>query len=137
MTFNRVILVGRVGRPPDVRATGQGLKVVQFSLATSTFWKDKDTKDRKEKTVWHRVVVFGRLAEFMERNLSKGRLLLVEGKIQTRDWMDKNNQKRISYEIWADQIFFLDPKGPTIGATEEGEVEIPPEEEPTDEDVPF
>lgn len=136
MSYNRVILIGRVGRAPDIRATTQGVKVSQFSLATSNVWKDRETNDKKEKTVWHKIVTFGKLADFVEKYITKGRLLLIEGKIQTRDWTDKNNQKRISFEIWADQILFLDSKGVTIGATEEGEVEIPPENE-EEEDVPF
>lgn len=136
MTYNRVILVGRVGRDPDKRSTPSGTLVAQFSLATSTFTKDKETKDRKQNTVWHKIVTFGKLADFVGKYITKGRLLLVEGRIQTRDWTGKDNQKRTSYEIWADQILFLEAKGEAVGATEEGEVEIPPEE-PEEEDVPF
>lgn len=136
MTYNRVILVGRVGRDPDKRATTQGTPVAQFSLATSSFSKDRETKDKKQNTVWHRIVTFGKLAEFVGKYITKGRLLLVEGRIQSRDWKDRNEQKRTSFEIWADQVLFLEGKGTTVGATEEGEVEVPPEE--TDEgDVPF
>lgn len=136
MTYNRVILVGRVGRDPDKRATTQGTPVAQFSLATSSFSKDRETKDKKQNTVWHKVVTFGRLAEFVGKYITKGRLLLIEGRIQSRDWKDRNDQKRTSFEIWADQVLFLEGKGTTIGATEEGEVEIPPEEI-DEEDVPF
>lgn len=136
MTYNRVILVGRVGRDPDKRSTTTGVSVSQFSLATSSFSKDRETKDKKQNTVWHKIVSFGNLAEFVGKYVKKGRLLLVEGRIQSRDWKDKNDQKKTSFEIWADQILFLEAKGEKIGATEEGEVEIPPEEEP-EEDVPF
>lgn len=136
MTYNRVILVGRVGRDPDKRATTQGTPVAQFSLATSSFSKDRETKDKKQNTVWHRVITFGKLAEFVGKYITKGRLLLVEGRIQSRDWKDKNDQKRTSFEIWADQVLFLEGKGTTVGATEEGEVEIPPEES-EEGDVPF
>lgn len=136
MTYNRVILVGRVGRDPDKRATTQGTPVAQFSLATSSFSRDRETKDKKQNTVWHKIITFGKLAEFVGKYITKGRLLLIEGRIQSRDWKDRNDQKRTSFEIWADQVLFLEGKGTTVGATEEGEVEIPPEE--TDEgDVPF
>ncbi len=137
MTYNRVILVGRVGRDPDKRATTQGIIVSQFSLATSTFSKDKETQDKKQFTVWHRIVCFGKLAENVNKYVTKGKLVLVEGRIHTRDWKDKNDQKkRTSFEIWADQVLFLEPKGGIVGVTEEGEVEVPPEE-PEEEDVPF
>lgn len=136
MTYNRVILVGRVGRDPDKRATTKGTIVAQFSLATSSFSKDRETKDRKQNTVWHKIVTFGTLAEFVEKHITKGRLLLIEGRIQSRNWIDKNDQKRTSFEIWADQVLFLEAKGTTVGATEEGEVEIPPDES-EEGDVPF
>ena len=140
MNYNRVILVGRVGRAPEMRATSQGVPVAHFSLATSETWKDKTTNEKKEQTSWHRIVAFNKLANFVGNYISQGRLILVEGRVQSRDWTDKNNQKRTTVEIRADQILFMESKGKTAGAHEEGEVEVPPEDVaggPGEDDVPF
>jgi len=140
MNYNRAILVGRVGRAPELRATPQGIPVAHFSLATTETWKDKATGERKERTEWHRVVAFNKLASFVGNYITQGRLLLIEGRIQSRDWMDKNNQKRTTVEIRADQILFMESKAKTVGATEEAEVGAPPEDVvggPADDDVPF
>jgi len=140
MNYNRVILVGRVGRNPDMRATPQGVPVANFSLATTETWRDKTSSERKQRTEWHRVVAFNKLATFVGNYIIQGRLILVEGRIQSRDWMDKNNQKRTTVEIRADQILFMESKPKQVGASEEGEVEVPPEDVtggPGEDDVPF
>ena len=85
MNYNRVILVGRVGRAPEMRATSQGVPVAHFSLATSETWKDKTTNEKKEQTSWHRIVAFNKLANFVGNYISQGRLILVEGRVQSRD----------------------------------------------------
>ena len=140
MNYNRVILVGRVGRAPEMRATQQGVPVAHFTMATTETWKDKTTNEKKEQTSWHRVVAFNKLANFVGNYISQGRLILVEGRVQSRDWTDKNNQKRTTVEIRADQILFMESKGKTAGQREEGEVEVPPEDVaggPGEDDVPF
>jgi single-strand DNA-binding protein len=124
-----------------MRATPQGVPVAHFSLATTETWKDKVSNERKERTEWHKVVAFNKLATFVGNYIVKGRLILVEGRIQSRDWTDKNNQKRTTVEIRADQILFMESKAKTVvGGSEDGEVEAPPEDVaggPGEDDVPF
>jgi single-strand DNA-binding protein len=90
---NKVILVGNLGRDPEVRGTPDGLKVVSLSLATSESWRDKNSGERREKTEWHRVVIFNeRLAEVAEKFLKRGSKIYVEGSLQTRKWTDQSGQ---------------------------------------------
>jgi single-strand DNA-binding protein len=99
-SVNKVILVGNLGRDPEVRSTQDGSKIVQLSVATSENWKDKNSGERKEKTEWHRVVIFNdRLGEVAERYLKKGAKVYLEGALQTRKWTDKENQERYTTEI--------------------------------------
>ena len=99
-SVNKVILVGNLGRDPEVRTTQDGLKIVNLSLATSESWRDKNSGERREKTEWHRVVIFNeRLAEVAEKYLRKGSKIYVEGALQTRKWTDQNNQERYSTEV--------------------------------------
>ena len=89
-SVNKVILIGRVGKDPEVRTTQDGGKIINFSVATSETWKDKNTGERKEKTEWNRVVVFNdRIGEIVEKYVKKGSLIHVEGALQTRKWTDK------------------------------------------------
>ncbi|HFW5273047.1 TPA: single-stranded DNA-binding protein [Salmonella enterica subsp. enterica serovar Bullbay] len=96
---NEVTLVGHVGREPEVRYTPEGGAVATLSLATAEIWKDRQTGELKEKTEWHRVVIFGKPAEIAEKYVRKGSLLYVRGKLHTRKWTDKDNIERYSTEI--------------------------------------
>ena len=110
--INKVILVGRLGRDPEVRHTNTGNIVVNFTIATSDTWTDRQTGEKKEKTEWHRVVAFQKLAELCGNYLSKGRQVYVEGSLQTREWADKDGNKRYTTEIVASTVQFL---GDTAG----------------------
>ena len=99
-SVNKVILVGNLGRDPEVRSTQDGTKVANLSLATSENWKDKNSGERRERTEWHRVVIFNeRLAEVAEKYLRKGSKVYIEGQLQTRKWTDKDNIERYSTEV--------------------------------------
>ncbi len=99
---NKVILVGNLGQDPEVRYTPGGAAITNISIATSDSWKDKNTGQMQEKTEWHRVVFFGKLAEIAGEYLHKGSQVYVEGKLQTRKWQDKQGQDRYSTEIVVD-----------------------------------
>lgn len=104
MSVNKVILVGRLGRDPEVRYTPDGKAIANISLATSESWRDKNTNERVERTEWHRVSMFGRLAEIAGEYLKSGSQIFVEGKIKTRKWQDKEGQDRYTTEIIADHM---------------------------------
>ncbi len=104
--FNRVVLIGNVGKDPEVRYTTSGVPVATFALATSEMWKDKDGSPQ-ERTDWHNVVAWRKLAEIIQEIVKKGSRLLVEGKIQTRSY-EKNGEKRYVTEIVADNVLLLD-----------------------------
>lgn len=107
-SLNKVMLIGRLGRDPEVRYTASGLAVANFSMATDESY----TKDgqKVEKTEWHRIVVWGKQAEFCGNFLTKGRMVYVEGKIETRKWQDQSGADRYSTEIRADRVVFLDSR---------------------------
>lgn len=99
-SINKVILVGNVGREPEVRTTQSGAKLATFSVATTDSWKDKNSGERKEQTEWHRVVVFNSaLAEICEKYVHKGTRLYIEGQLQTRKWTDSNNVEKYTTEV--------------------------------------
>ena len=99
-SVNKVILVGNLGRDPEVRTSQDGSKIVNLSLATSESWKDRTSGERKEKTEWHRVVIFNpNLADIAERYLKKGSTVYVEGALQTRKWTDQSGQEKYSTEV--------------------------------------
>jgi single-strand DNA-binding protein len=108
---NKAILVGNLGRDPELRYTQNGQAVVNFTLATSENWTDK-SGEKVERTEWHRIVVWGKLGELCAQYLAKGRTAYVEGRIQTREWEDKDGNKRHTTEINAQTVTFLGgPKG--------------------------
>ena len=107
---NKAILVGNLGRDPELRQTPNGQSVVNFTLATSENWTDKSGQ-RQERTEWHRIVVWGRTAEMCNQYLSKGRTVYIEGRIQTREWEDKDGNKRYTTEINASTVQFIGPRG--------------------------
>ncbi|HXN73832.1 MAG TPA: single-stranded DNA-binding protein [Candidatus Acidoferrales bacterium] len=106
MSVNKVILVGRLGRDPETRYTGGGQAVANFSLATDETYKDK-SGERQKRTEWHKIVVWGKQAEIAQQYLKKGSLIFVEGRIQSREWQDKEGQKRTSFEIVANNFRML------------------------------
>ncbi len=99
---NKVILVGNLGQDPDVRYTADNRAITNISIATSESWKDRNTGEQREKTEWHRVVFFGKLAEIAAEYLKKGSQVYVEGKLQTRKWQDQNGQDRWTTEVVVD-----------------------------------
>ncbi|MBF0305085.1 MAG: single-stranded DNA-binding protein [Alphaproteobacteria bacterium] len=115
-SVNKVILVGNLGRDPEVRSMPDGGKIVNLSLATSESWKDRQSGERREKTEWHRVAIFNpNLAEIAERYLRKGSKVYVEGQIQTRKWTDQSGQERYSTEVvlgrFKGELTLLDGRG--------------------------
>ncbi|MDX1485048.1 MAG: single-stranded DNA-binding protein [Alphaproteobacteria bacterium] len=115
-SVNKVILVGNLGRDPEVRSTQDGTKIVQLSVATSESWKDRATGERRERTEWHRVVIFNeRLAEVAEQYLRKGSKVYLEGQLQTRKWQDKEGQDRYTTEVvlgrFRGELTMLDSRG--------------------------
>ncbi len=108
---NKVILIGNLGQDPEVRYMTNGNAVANATLATSESWKDKNTGEKQEKTEWHRVVFFRRLAEIVGEYLKKGSKVYIEGKLQTRKWQDKDGRDQYTAEIVADQMQMLDSRG--------------------------
>lgn len=96
---NKVILLGNVGQDPEVRTMGNGEKVANLTIATSEVWNDKQTGEKKEQTEWHRVTFWRKAAEIVEKYVTKGSKLYVEGKLQTRKWTDQNGQERYTTEV--------------------------------------
>jgi len=118
-SLNKVLLIGNVGKDPDVRYTKSGQAVADLSMATSDSWKDKQGQ-KQERTEWHRVVLWGQLAEFAQNYVKKGRLIFVEGRLQTRDWTDKQNVKHYTTEVVASVIRTLGRGDVAQGGAEEG-----------------
>ncbi|MBI2712651.1 MAG: single-stranded DNA-binding protein [Bdellovibrio sp.] len=114
MSVNKVILVGRLGQNPEVRYTPSGAAVANFSVATNESWVDKSGQ-KQERTEWHRVVVWGKTAENCGQYLSKGRQVYVEGRLQTRQWQDKDNQTKYTTEVQAQTVQFLGGNAPGVG----------------------
>ena len=147
MSVNRAILVGRLGRDPETRYTSGGQAVCNFTLATDETYRDRNG-ERQKRTEWHRIVVWGKQAEIAQQYLHKGSLIFVEGRIQTRQWDDREGQKRTTVEIVANNFRMLGGRGegaPTAGAAEAepqaaaaaaGAEEVP-STEISDEDIPF
>jgi len=114
-SVNKVILIGNLGRDPEIRTMQNGNKVANLNIATSESWKDKTTGERKEKTDWHRVVIFGNLAEIAENYLKKGSKVYISGKLQTRKWQDQSGQDKYTTEVvlqgYGGELTMLDAKG--------------------------
>ncbi len=145
--INKVILIGNLGRDPEVRFTPSGQAVANFSIATSESWTDKSSGQRQEKTEWHRIVVWGKQAENCGQYLKKGRQCYIEGRLQTREWTDKEGKKNYTTEVVANTVQFLG--GGAGGRAEDGgggyqradsNVAAPPEDfgsPPPSDDIPF
>lgn len=152
-SLNKVMLLGNLGRDPELRYTSSGRAVATFTLATSQRWKDQDGTDQ-ERTEWHKIVAWGKLGEICGEYLSKGKQIFLEGRIQSREWEDQDGNKRTTYEIIANDIIMIGSSGSPQVRTEEsqrrplqppqgkpivpsGRVDdrhVPP---PLDDDIPF
>jgi single-strand DNA-binding protein len=147
-SVNKVILVGNLGRDAELRYTPGGAAVATLNLATTEMWNDKQGQ-RQEKTEWHRVILWGKQAETLQEYLTKGKQIYVEGRLQTRQWDDKDGNKRYTTEIKADRITLLGGGGGGRGgggmerggtahaAGGGGGMDEPPMEPITDDDIPF
>jgi single-strand DNA-binding protein len=134
-SVNRVILIGNLGRDPELRYTQSGSAVANFTLATNERWRDKDGNNQ-ERTEWHRIVVWGRTAENCAQYLQKGRPVYIEGRLQTREWEDKDGNKRNTTEINALNVQFLGGRGgPGGGGDDPGPSD--PGGAPPGDDIPF
>ena len=147
-SVNKVILIGNLGRDPEVRYTPNGLAVANITIATSEAWKDKQSGENQERTEWHRIVMYQRLAEITGEYLRKGSKVYIEGRLQTRKWQDKNTgQDRYTTEIIADSLQMLDGKGGNNtgdassyekpAATNTATPEAVPALDSFDDDIPF
>ncbi len=113
-SVNKVILVGNLGRDAEVRSTTTGTSVATISIATTDVWNDK-AGNKQEKTEWHRVVLWGKTAETLQEYLLKGRQIYVEGRLQTREWQDRDGNKRYTTETRADRVVLLGGRGNSAG----------------------
>ena len=140
--LNRVMLIGRLGRDPEMRYTSAGTPVTSFSLATDEFWKDQ-SGERQRRTEWHNIVVWSKLAETCNQYLTKGKLVYIEGRLQTREWDDRDGNKRKTTEIIASEMKMLERRqdGPPVenggGEQKPAAAAKPMEAGITDEDIPF
>jgi single-strand DNA-binding protein len=137
-SVNKVILIGHLGRDPEMKQTPSGMQIANLRIATSETWIDKNTGQKQEKTEWHTVVAFDKLASICERYLSKGRQVYIEGSLTTRSWDDKQTgQKRYMTEIKAKEMKMLGgrPEGAGPGPAPGPDVE--PQGPDADDDVPF
>lgn len=153
MSVNKAILVGRLGRDPETRYTSGGQAVCNFSMATDETFKDRNG-ERQKRTEWHRIAMWGKLAEIGQQYLKKGSLVYIEGRIQSREWTDKEGNKRTSHDIVANVMRMLGSRADAAAAgsgrsaapqaAEHGDAHEPapddfgPSESPvSDEDIPF
>lgn len=137
---NKVILVGRLGKDPEIRYLPDGTMVTNFTMATDESYKDKNG-EKVQKTEWHRIVAFRKLAEICGNYLTKGKMIFIEGKIQTRSWEDKEGVKRSTTEIIANDMKMLDSKGQGQTQEKSGDASYtaapPPNPDTPLDDVPF
>jgi single-strand DNA-binding protein len=137
---NKAILIGNLGRDPELRYTQGGQAVANFTLATTENWTNK-SGEREDRTEWHRIVVWGRVAELCAQYLSKGRTVYVEGRIQTREWEDKDGQKRRTTEINAQTVQFIGGRREGSAAErtpgEPSPASEPPSPPQGEDDIPF
>ena len=139
-SVNKVIVLGNLGRDPELRHTPNGRAVCTLRVATNESWTDQQSGERQERTEWHSIVVWGRQAENCSQYLKKGRSVFVEGRLQTRKWQDKEGQDRWSTEILADRVQFIGGGGGGAGAGsgfDGGEAEIAPPASGGSDDIPF
>lgn len=136
--LNKVMIIGRLGRDPELRYMPNGKAVVNVSLATSERWKDKQTGDKKERTEWHNVVAFERTAEIISEYTRKGSQLFVEGQLRTRKWQDKEGKDRYTTEVLAQNIqLFRGPETPQKAQQLQRPAPAQTEDPGFDDDIPF
>ncbi|MDJ0906846.1 MAG: single-stranded DNA-binding protein [Woeseiaceae bacterium] len=143
--INKVILVGNLGADPETRYMPSGSAVTNLSVATSESWKDKQTGEQKERTEWHKVAMFNRLAEIAAEYLRKGSQVYIEGKLRTRKWQDRDGNDRWTTEVIADEMQMLGGRGggggsaPMSSGQGSGPPSAPPQTGPDDfdDDIPF
>lgn len=139
--INKVIVIGFLGQDPEVKYMPSGSAVANLSIATSEQWKDKNTGEKQERTEWHRVILFARLAEVAGEYLKKGSQVYVEGRLQTRKWTDKNNVERYTTEIVANDMQMLGGKSGKPDSANEYRAQSAGSTEPQnrdfDDDIPF
>jgi single-strand DNA-binding protein len=137
-SFNRAILLGHLGHEPEVRRTQKGQAVTNFRIATTRRWKDAESGERREATEWHRIVLFGKQAEFFGDRAAKGTLIHIEGSLQTRDWTDRDGNKRYTTEVVARLVQVLGKREhPVIESPVSEEPPAPQEAELPEDDIPF
>jgi len=143
-SVNKVILLGRLGRDIELRYTPGGDAVGNCTMATSETWKDKNSGDRKEKTEWHKLVIWGKRAEGLQEYLRKGTQVYIEGRLQTRQWDDKDGNKRSTTEVKVESLEFIGGRGgggsENESRTSDQEQQVPSPEGPpelTEDDIPF
>lgn len=134
--LNKVMLIGRLGADPETRYTQGGAAVTNLRLATSEQWTDKQSGQRQERTEWHRVVLWGRQAEVASEYLNKGRMVYVEGRLETRKWQDKDGNDRYTTEVKGQQLLMLDKgeEGRSGGSRPSRDDDFGP---PPEDDIPF
>lgn len=136
---NKAILIGRLGVDPVKRYTSSGTSMVTFRMATSEGWTNREGQ-REERTEWHRIVAWGKLADICDQYLSKGRMVYIEGRIQTREWEDRDGNRRWTTEIVANQMQMLSPAAEdSPRALDQEDLPPPPPESvmESDDDIPF
>jgi len=134
-SINKVILIGRLGKDPEMRFTPTGKAVTSFSMATDETWLDQNN-ERQKRTEWHRIVVWGKLGETCAKYLAKGKQVYIEGRIQTREWTDKEGNKRYSTEIVANAMQMLSPMD-SSETKELNDTGASPQETGGYDDIPF
>lgn len=135
--INKVILVGHLGQDPEVKYMPSGSAVANVSIATTESWKDKQTGEKKDRTEWHRIVFYARLAEIVGQYLRKGAQVYVEGRLQTRKWQDKSGQDRYTTEIVASEMQMLGGKGERPSSDERTSEPETTDTGFEDDDIPF
>ena len=138
--INKVIIIGNLGNDPEIKYAASGDAIANITVATSETWNDKNSGEKKEKTEWHRVVAYRRLAEIIGEYLAKGSKVYIDGKLQTRKWQDKDGNDRWTTEIVAGQMQMLDSKKqdkPDSGGFRKQEEQAPRQNEFDDDDIPF
>lgn len=141
--INKVIVVGNLGQDPETRYMPSGAAVTNMTVATNEMWKDKQTGEQKERTEWHRVAMFGKLAEIAAEYLRKGSQVYIEGKLRTRKWQDKQGNDRYTTEIIADEMQMLGGRGGGGAPASQGSGSSGPAPGPSDDgggfddDIPF
>tara|TARA_B110000444_G_C18750847_1_gene552729 strand:+ start:792 stop:1208 length:417 start_codon:yes stop_codon:yes gene_type:complete len=134
-SVNKVILVGNLGQDPEARFTPSGTAVANLSIATNESWKDQSSGEMKDRTEWHKIVLYGRMAETATQYMKKGQMLYVEGRLQTREWEDKNQIKRRTTEVLCDNFTMLGKKDSTVPPS--STPESTPSSPVPDDDLPF